>query len=128
MTVYPTASVCCRTLQGDKSNHQRRMLRTFRDLTVDCADSAKSGTNPIRWSAANNSHNGDLEMGAVYSITTAGPGSETIHQPKVNNNGNLVNNFKYKVRNSELHSGCAGPSTLSHVVAEVQPSHSNSRK
>ena len=45
MTVYPTTSVCCRTLnQGDnKSNNQRRMLRTFRDLSVDSSANKSGG-------------------------------------------------------------------------------------
>jgi r-opsin len=138
MTVYPTTSACCRTLQGvpgDKPNNQRRMLRTFRDLSVESAN-----VKSVHYTNRSPPNVGDLEMSTnnCVALIPSIPGADTQHKAnktspaddakhrKVVNNRQVnaaVNNFKYKVRNAEFHSECAGLSTLSQIVIDAQPSN-----
>jgi r-opsin len=134
MTVYPTTSVCCRTLnQGDnKSNNQRRMLRTFRDLSVDASANNKCGGYQNR-SPPLPANNGQLEMStgaathSVAVVSVIAGAAETMNQPMVNMAADdtiiktaTVNKFKYKLRKNVESESWTGPSTLSHIAVETQ--------
>ena len=126
MTVYPSAS--CRTLQQcEKVNNQRRMLRTFRDLSAH--DNSKIKT--AKWPPANNADSqlcANKSVAVVFSIATAEV--KTINQHKdmwddqdaVAIVNAAANSCKYKVRNK---SECVEePSMLSHQIV-VEPLKAN---
>ncbi|KAI9553132.1 arthropsin7 [Daphnia sinensis] len=149
MTIYPTASAFCRTLHGvggvdNKSTNQRRMLRTFRDLSVDSAVNFRNCAVPSI-SQVNNrgkamSNGGDLEMcnnavavvsqiqdsGQINKACNADDSiSKEVRRISASANRQLiqqststaVNNFK-RVHNAEFHGDC--PADLPVEVIESQ--------
>jgi hypothetical protein len=60
-----------------------------------------------------------------HKANKTSPADDAKHRKVVNNRqvNAAVNNFKYKVRNAEFHSECAGLSTLSQIVIDAQPSN-----
>ncbi|XP_046454574.1 melanopsin-like isoform X2 [Daphnia pulex] len=121
MTVYPTSACCalricephnCTRMNSSAAsavattgadNGQRRMLRTFRELSLHDVQQHETSfnnktSNCRRPSAA-------TTMGRHPSIRR---NSQQTHQA----DHHLFRQFKYKVRNAEFHSECCGPSTL----------------
>jgi r-opsin len=121
MTVYPTSACCalricephnCTRMNSSAAsavattgadNSQRRMLRTFRELSLHDVQQHETSfnnktSNCRRPSAA-------ATMGRHPSIRR---NSQQTHQA----DHHLFRQFKYKVRNAEFHSECCGPSTL----------------
>ncbi|KAK4014840.1 hypothetical protein OUZ56_027350 [Daphnia magna] len=150
MTIYPTASAFCRTMHGveSKPTNQRRMLRTFRDLSVDSAVNFKNGLVPSIGQFNNRgkaiSNVGDLEMcnNAVAVVSHIQEGGQINKSSNVDESMNkevrristsanrqliqqsastAVYNFK-RVHNAEFHGDC--PTDLSVEVVEGQPEDS----
>nr|CAH0104741.1 unnamed protein product [Daphnia galeata] len=145
---YPPSSSLSSTLnQGDKSNNsRRRMLRTFRDLSVDPVNKSTAGyqnrSSRPALSSSNNRHL--IEMSGAAVSVIAGT-TETMNQHRDNTNKTTddsiiehrrqstaaaaaVNNFKHKLRiTAECHHSESGigSSTLSHIVVETQQQASN---
>jgi r-opsin len=114
MTVYPTSACCalricephnCTAATNSAVANQRRMLRTFRELSLQDVQQQETSFNGAKIASSNNSRR-------PSATNTIGRQKSTQRHQQEDHHHQVFHQVKYKVRNAEFHSECCGPSAL----------------